>query len=398
MSNSPLVQYTLISPHKTSPRVYPITKITIHHMAGNLTVEQCGQLFQTRQAASNYGIGSDGRIAMYVEEKDRAWCSANYDNDHRAINIELANDGGAPEWHVADITIERCIQLCVDICQRNGIKEINFTGDASGNLTQHNYFCNTACPGPYLKSKFNYIADEINRRLKGGSGTLPQDTPVQVICGYASAGDLKKFAATIDEIGVAAIYPSSGYIATAVPITKGDQKQLVDLGVSLGVPVNVYEAEPSYGTPVARNIFADQIEVLIDDLYCRTKPNLNRATRLGFITPGIYNVYEVYDGRNDSNNGYFWYRVEDELWVPGGDWLNFYPAEEPTPDEKDKEIARLQAENEKLAQENAILKNKVNELEAVAASLNNKIKVLNGDMDEIYEISEKHHLDKSEKL
>lgn len=395
MSNSPLVQYTLISPHRTSPRVYPITKITIHHMAGNLTVEQCGQLFQTRQAASNYGIGSDGRIAMYVEEKDRAWCSANYNNDHRAINIELANDGGAPDWHVADITIERCIQLCVDICQRNNIKKINFTGDASGNLTQHNYFCNTACPGPYLKSKFNYIADEINRRLEGGS-VLPMDTPVQVICGYASTGDLKKFAATIDEIGVTAIYPSTGYIATATPISKGDQKQLVDLGVSLGVPVNVYEAEPTYGIPVARNIYADQLEVFIDDLYCRTKPNLNRATRLGFITPGIYNVYETYDGRQESNNGYFWYRVDDSLWVPSGEWLAFYPAETITPDEKDAEIARLQAENERLAQENAMLKTELNGLKSTNKILQNKIEDLNVGMEDIYDISV-NYIDKSGK-
>lgn len=372
MSNSPLVEYTLISPHRTSPRAYPITKITIHHMAGNLTIEQCGNLFQKRQAASNYGIDSDGRVGMYVEEKDRAWCSANYDNDHRAVNIELANDGGEPNWHVSDKAIAKCIELCVDICLRNGIKKLNFTGDASGNLTQHNYFCATACPGPYLKSKFTYIADEVNKKL--GASVLPQDTPTQVICGFASKGDLSTFAALFKDLGTAAIYPKEGYIASAIALSRGDQKKVVDLGASLGVPVQVYETEATYGTPVPRNIYVNQVEPFTDDLYCRTEPNLSRSTRLGFVTPGIYNVYEVNDARQDPNNGYLWYRIEDRLWIPEGDWLYYYPAEEIPSDDKDKKIAELQAENEKLLQENAVLRGSLetaeNNLKIVRSSLN----------------------------
>jgi len=207
MSNSPLVDYTFISSHKTSPRVYPITKITIHHMAGNLTVEQCGRLFQTREACSNYGIGSDGRVGMYCEEKDRAWCSANYDNDHRAINIEVANDGGEPNWHVSDVALNKLIELCVDICIRNGIEKLVFTGDKTGNLTQHNYFCSTACPGPYLKSKFPWIADQVNARLSGGSSTY------KLKIGYASNGDIITFERLLDSLGVG-YTESAGYIYT----------------------------------------------------------------------------------------------------------------------------------------------------------------------------------------
>ena len=171
MSNSPLVSYTKISPNRNSPRNNTIKKITIHHMAGNLTIETCGNVFAapSRGASSNYGIGSDGRIGMYVEEKDRSWCSSSRDNDNQAITIEVANDGGAPDWHVSDKALSSLIDLCVDICQRNNIERLNFTGDASGNLTQHNYFAATACPGPYLKSKFSYIADEVNKRLSGDS-------------------------------------------------------------------------------------------------------------------------------------------------------------------------------------------------------------------------------------
>lgn len=170
MSNSKLVDYTKISPN-SSARTGKISKITIHHMAGNLSVEACGNVFQTtsRQASSNYGVGTDGRIGLYVDESRRAWTSSNRDNDNVAVTIEVANDGRDPDWHVSDKALESTIALCVDICQRNGIKKLNFTGDKSGNLTMHKWFASTLCPGPYLESKFPYIAEEVNRQLSATS-------------------------------------------------------------------------------------------------------------------------------------------------------------------------------------------------------------------------------------
>lgn len=171
MSNSKLVNYTRLSPNCNKPRNHRIDKITIHHMAGNLTVEQCGAVFAptSRQASSNYGIGSDGRVGMYVEECNRSWCSSNAENDHRAVTIEVANDGGAPDWHVSDKALSKLIELCADICKRNGITKLNYTGDKTGNLTMHKWFASTGCPGPYLESKFAYIAEQVNKRLSAGS-------------------------------------------------------------------------------------------------------------------------------------------------------------------------------------------------------------------------------------
>lgn len=171
MSNSKLVNYTRLSPNCNKPRNHRIDKITIHHMAGNLTVEQCGAVFAptSRQASSNYGIGSDGRVGMYVEECNRSWCSSNAENDHRAVTIEVANDGGAPDWHVSDNALSKLIELCADICKRNGISKLNYTGDKTGNLTMHKWFAATGCPGPYLESKFPYIAEQVNKRLSAGS-------------------------------------------------------------------------------------------------------------------------------------------------------------------------------------------------------------------------------------
>lgn len=180
MSNSSLISYTKISPNRTSPRRQPVRKITIHHMAGNLTVEQCGAVFAptSRKASSNYGIGTDGRIGMYVEEKDRAWTSSSPDNDNQAVTIEVANNTLGPNWTVSDKAMVSLIDLCVDICKRNGIQRLNFTGDKTGNLTMHCYFKSTLCPGPYLKSKFPYIVSEVNKRL--GAEAAPEPFIVQI--------------------------------------------------------------------------------------------------------------------------------------------------------------------------------------------------------------------------
>lgn len=166
--NSSLISYIKLSPNCNKPRNAKIKKITIHHMAGNLTVERCGDLFAdpSRKASSNYAIGTDGRIAMYVEEANRAWTSSNAGNDNQAITIEVANDQIGGNWHVSDKAMESLINLCVDICKRNpGIGYLNFTGNKNGNLTMHKYFAATACPGPYLESKFPWIAEEVNKRL-----------------------------------------------------------------------------------------------------------------------------------------------------------------------------------------------------------------------------------------
>lgn len=175
MSNSPLVSCTRLSPNRTSPRNHAIDTITIHCMAGNASVESCGALFAkaSAEASSNYGIGSDGRIALYVDEGDRSWASSNAANDHRAVTIEVANSGGEPDWPVSDQAYAALINLCVDICRRNGIQKLLWRGDKSlvgqvdrQNMTAHRWFAAKACPGDYLYSRFGEIAAQVNERLE----------------------------------------------------------------------------------------------------------------------------------------------------------------------------------------------------------------------------------------
>ena len=171
MSNSSLVNYTLWSPNYDSRGGVAIRDITIHHMAGNLSVETCGSVFRSRPASAHYGIGSDGRIGQYVDERYAAWANGNFASNQRSVTIEVANDQIGGNWHVSDKALASCIKLVADICRRNGIKKLNFTGDTSGNLTAHRMFMSTACPGPYLYSKFSYIAAEVNKLLGSGSGS-----------------------------------------------------------------------------------------------------------------------------------------------------------------------------------------------------------------------------------
>lgn len=172
MSQSKLVNVTILTNHigypdgKHGRGGAKIDKIFVHHMAGILTAKQCGNVFKSRPASAHYGIGSDGKIGQYVKEEDTAWHCASKSYNQRSIGIELSNDTGAKGgWHVSDKTIAKCIDLIVDICKRNEIKKINYTGDLKGNLCMHRWTASTSCPGPYLSTKFKYIAEQANKKL-----------------------------------------------------------------------------------------------------------------------------------------------------------------------------------------------------------------------------------------
>ena len=182
MGNSNLVDYVRISPNSTNPRNHKIDTIIIHHMAGNLSVESCGEVFasSSRQASSNYGIDSNGRVGLYVSEENRSWCSSNRDVDQRGITIEVANSSSGGVWPVSDKAYAKLIDLCVDICRRNGFK-LNYTGDRAGNLVMHKWYAATQCPGPYLEARFPDIAAKVNARLGVPVEEIPTEkTPEKV--------------------------------------------------------------------------------------------------------------------------------------------------------------------------------------------------------------------------
>lgn len=178
-TNSSLVNYKKISPNKTSPRNHKIDTISIHCVVGQCSAETLGDIFASpsRQASSNYGVDKDGRIGLYVEEKDRSWCTSSASNDNRAITIEVASDTYHP-YKVTDKAYKSLIKLLVDICKRNGIKKLLWKGDKSligqvskQNMTVHRWFANKSCPGDYLYNLHGQIAKEVNAQLTSTTST-----------------------------------------------------------------------------------------------------------------------------------------------------------------------------------------------------------------------------------
>jgi hypothetical protein len=138
----------------------------------------------SREASSNYGVGTDGRVALYIDEANRSWCTSSSANDNRAVTIEVANDENKEPWHVSDKALAALIELVADICKRNGIKKLLWKADKNligqvdkQNMTVHRWFAAKSCPGNYLYEKHGYIADEVNKRLGVAAVTLPTVAP-----------------------------------------------------------------------------------------------------------------------------------------------------------------------------------------------------------------------------
>ena len=182
-SNSPLVDYTLLSPNNSGKRILAIDRITPHCVVGQCSVESLGNIFSqaSRQGSSNYGIGVDGRVGMYVEEQNRSWCSSSNANDQRAVTIECASDTRHP-YEMKAVVYEKLIQLCIDICKRHGKKKLLWFPERLEALsysvkpdemliTVHRWFANRECPGEWLYSRLGELADYVTKALNENGNT-----------------------------------------------------------------------------------------------------------------------------------------------------------------------------------------------------------------------------------
>jgi hypothetical protein len=186
MSNSSLVNYTKLSPNHSGKRTHTIDRITPHCVVGQVSVERLGSIFApaSRKASCNYGIGSDGRVGLYCDEGNRSWCSSSNANDQRAVTIECASDTTHP-YAFKEVVYNKLIDLCVDICKRNGKnkliwindknKALNYTPKSNEMLiTVHRWFANKACPGDWLMNRMGDLVTKVNAKL---STPTPAPTP-----------------------------------------------------------------------------------------------------------------------------------------------------------------------------------------------------------------------------
>lgn len=238
-TNSPLVVYTKLSPNHSGQRTHSIDRITPHCVVGQCSVETLGNIFYptSRQASSNYGIGADGRVGMYVEEKNRSWCSSSKANDQRAVTIECASDSTAP-YAFKDVVYKTLIKLCVDICKRNGKKKLLWLGDKDKTvsyspaddemvLTVHRWFANKSCPGDWMYARMGDLAEKVTAALGSGTGGSDGSTTTQGT--QASA---------FSQLSEADIVKSMGTLFTA------DQKKT---GILASVSMAQFILESGYG-------------------------------------------------------------------------------------------------------------------------------------------------------
>lgn len=194
MSNSSLVSYTQLSPNNSGHRTHVIDRITPHCVVGQLTAKSICNCFASRkvEASCNYGIGSDGEIALIVDEGNRSWCSSSRENDQRSVTIECASDTTSP-YAFKTIVYDKLVELCTDICRRNGKNKLIWFGDKNkslnynpaGNemvLTVHRWFANKACPGDWMYQRMGNLANEVSNRLDPVKPAKPVDNVEKGVC------------------------------------------------------------------------------------------------------------------------------------------------------------------------------------------------------------------------
>lgn len=283
-TNSKLVNYTRISPNRSVNRNHKIDTVSIHCVVGQCSVETLGSIFAStsKEASSNYGIGYDGRIGMYVEEKDRSWCTSSASNDNRAITIEVASDTYHP-YRVNDAAYKSLIKLLVDICKRNGIKKLVWSTNKSErmnhlngcNMTVHRDYANKSCPGDYLYNLHRQIAKEVNAQLGSDTSSTTKKTLYRVRKTWKDVKSQK-----------GAFYDLS------------NAKKCADK--NKGYSVFDESGKAVYTSKAANSTSSFKVQISISDLNIRKGPGTNYATTGRFTGKGVFTIVETKQGTGSA--------------------------------------------------------------------------------------------------
>ena len=308
-TNSSLVSYTKLSPNHSGQRTQCIDRITPHCVVGQCSVETLGNIFlpTSRQASCNYGIGVDGRVGMYVEEKNRSWCSSSSANDQRAVTIECASDTTEP-YAFKDVVYQTLIKLCVDICKRNGKKKLLWLGDKDKTLsyepksdemvlTVHRWFANKSCPGSWMYARMGDLAAKVTAQLGGGaSEDTETEYPEKLTEGYYRVR--KAWSDSKSQKGAYKILSNAKKCADANP-----GYSVFDVN-----GVNIYTSK----TTTAEVPFL--VKVSISDLNIRKGPGTDYAKTGQFTGRGVFTILEVKSGKGSTAG---WGRLKS-----GAGWIS----------------------------------------------------------------------------
>jgi len=299
-TNSPLVEYTKLSPNNSGQRQKPIDIITPHCVVGQCTIEALGNLFaqSSRQASCNYGIDKDGRVGLIVEEKNRSWCSSSSSNDNRAVTIECASDATAP-WAFRDVVYQKLITLCADICKRNGKKKLLWLGDKETTLkytpaademllTVHRWYANKSCPGDWMYARMGDLAAKVTAQLGGSTAPVnPVPELYRVRKTWADAATQK---------GAYKVLSNAKKCADSNP------------GYS------VFDATGKVVYTPAHAMEPYKVQVSIPDLNIRTGPGTNYQKTGKYTGKGVFTIIEEAAGKGSTKG---WGRLKS-----GGGWIS----------------------------------------------------------------------------
>ena len=310
-TNSPLVAYTKLSPNHSGQRTHSIDRITPHCVVGQATAERICDCFISpdRQASCNYGIGTDGRVSLCVEEKNRSWCSSSRENDQRAITIECASDTSAP-YAMNSKVYESLIKLCTDICQRNGKKKLLWFADKTKTLnyapkademvlTVHRWFANKSCPGDWLYSRLGDLSAKVTTAL--GSAPTEAD-PAQEPEKAELYRVRKTWADAKSQKGAYKILANAKKCADANP-----GYSVFDVN-----GVNIYTPKTTTTEPATSVPFL--VKVNITDLNIRKGAGTDYDRTGQFTGIGVFTILEVKSGKGSTSG---WGRLKS-----GAGWIS----------------------------------------------------------------------------
>lgn len=339
-TNSPLVSYTKISPNRTKNRNHAIDTITIHCVVGQCSVQTLGEVFAptSRQASSNYGVGYDGKIGMYCEEKDRSWCSSNAANDHRAITIEVASDTTEP-YAVNAKAYAALLDLVTDICKRNGIKKLVWSTSKNDrvnhlngcNMTVHRDYANKSCPGTYLYNRHGEIAAEVNKRLGESSVTPANPTQPSTPSGSITVGSKVEIKAGADKynptsVGIPDWVKNDYYhivtqtTSNGKEVVKGGKKcvllgkKVKKSGGSEIAGINTWVAVDNLSLVGGTSKTSYLVKIAVSDLNIRKGPGTNYAATGKFTGKGVFTIVEEKSGQGSTKG---WGRLKS-----GAGWIS----------------------------------------------------------------------------
>lgn len=261
---------------------YKIKKITIHHMAGILTAKECGRIFQAYGygASTHYGVGKDGKIGQYVDEANTPYSDANWVSNCTSVTIETSNSARGGSWPVSDKSLQLLIKLCADIAKRNNLGKLVVGKNLT--LTYHSMYCATTCPGDYLRSKMQYIADEANKINYPSTAAKVNSSVLYRV--------RKSWADSKSQLGAYAKLTNAQKVAK-----KNKGYKVYD-----GSGKCVYD-------PWTTTSF--KVKVTAKDLNIRTGPGTNYKSK-GYIKPGVYTIVQTSGKWGKLKSGAGWIHLD----------------------------------------------------------------------------------------